>query len=162
MAITAQEVLQRIYKQGQALGAPALNSNFSLEIVGFENLWLNIKQAPWVTITPQGEVENPGPGGTVSFLPQPLKNSFQGPITIKEDEKGTADAIIKQLAALGQFDCVMYEGVPESFTRAKNYVNCFLTIDGADRDHENRAQILTWTGTLFFHYFGDDEPGNIG
>ena len=33
-------------------------------------------------------------------------------------------------------------------------------MDPIDRDWENRSQILIFTGTLFYHYFGDIEKGS--
>lgn len=160
--ITAPDQLKSYYKQSQAIGAPAINANFAIQIVGFEDAWLSAKQAPWVTITPRGEIEVPGPAGLNTYIPQSLKTEFTGPITLIETESGYIDSVITRINAIGsQFDAIVYEGTPDRFTLAKEYRNCFLQIEPVDRDHENRAQVLTWSGSLFFHYFGEILPGNL-
>jgi hypothetical protein len=74
---------------------------------------------------------------------------------------GTIDTLLVNLLANGgKFNAKIYEGTPQKFLRAKRIEDAFLQIDNPDRDFENRSQILIFSGTMFFHYFGEDIPGN--
>ena len=66
--------------------------------------------------------------------------------------------LINLITRGGMFNARIYEGTPQKFLRAKRIVDCFIQIDNPDRDWENRSQILLFTGTLFFHYFGGANP----
>jgi hypothetical protein len=161
MAVNVPKILKGFYDRARSLGAKAISSDFALEIEGFEDMWLLAKQAPWPTLSPAGEIEVPGPLGTASWQAQQLKNNQQGQITLHETVAGNVnDMLLNILARGGHFNAKIYEGTPQRYLRAKRIQDCFLVLDNPDRDWENRAQVLTFSGTLFFHYFADDLPGN--
>jgi len=103
------------------------------------------------------------PLGSTQWQPQQIKVAQQGQVTLIETAVGTIDnMLIDLLSKGGTFDAKVYEGTPQKFLRSKRIVDCFLQIDNPDRDWENRSQILTFSGTLFFHYFGENAAGNSG
>jgi hypothetical protein len=78
-----------------------------------------------------------------------------------ETVAGSIDQMLVDIITSGgKFNAKIYEGTPTKYLRAKRIEDCFLVLDDADRDWENRAQILTFSGTMFFHYFGDIISGN--
>ncbi|MES2945116.1 MAG: hypothetical protein V4772_19800 [Pseudomonadota bacterium] len=60
-----------------------------------------------------------------------------------------------------KFNATAYEGSPEKFYRAYKMVDGFFVPDTPDRDQENRSQGTLISGTFFYHYFGEELPGDI-
>ena len=90
------------------------------------------------------------------WQPQQAKIAQQGQVALEETVAGSIDNMLVNLISRGGlFNAKIYEGTPQRFLRAKPIVDCFLQIDNPDRDWENRSQILIFTGTMFFHYFGE-------
>lgn len=161
MTTSNPQYLGEFFNQAQALGDKAVSSDFAFEIEGFEQTWLLAKQCPWPTISPAGEIEVPSPLGGAYWQPQQLKINQQGQITLQETVQGSVNSmLLNLLSKKGRFNAKIYEGTPKKFLLAKRIKDCFLVLDNPDRDWENRSQILTFSGTMFFHYFGDDIPGN--
>jgi len=168
MAVSTGNYLKSIYDSSMAQGAKAISSDFTLAIDGFDDEYLLVKQAPWAELTAQGEIEVPLPLGSVGWQPQQVKTNQQGSIALYETVAGSCSKMLVDLLTRGgkyangetTFDCWIYEGTPEHYLSRKRYRDCFLQLDVADRDWENRSQPLQFTGTLFFHYFGEDEAGN--
>jgi hypothetical protein len=143
------------------LGYKAISSDFALEIVGYEEMYLLCKQAPWPDLTPQGEIEVTMPLGASRWQPQQVKPAQQGAITLMETMKGhISSTLLSIIADGGTFDATIYEGTPQNFLRKKQIWDCFMQLDNPDRDWENRSQILQFSGTLFFHYYGEVFEGN--
>lgn len=163
MTVSTAAYLKGHYDATRALGAKVISSDFAFEIEGFEQYWLLCKQAPWPEVSPAGEIEVPSPLGASMWQPQQIKVAHQGQITLYETVAGSIDGMLVNLIARGGiFNAKIYEGTPQKYLRAKRIVDCFLQLDNPDRDWENRSQVLTFTGTLFFHYFGDVLAGNSG
>lgn len=163
MTVSTAAYLKGHYDATRALGAKVISSDFAFEIEGFEQYWLLCKQAPWPEVSPAGEIEVPSPLGASMWQPQQIKIAHQGQITLYETVAGSIDGMLVNLIARGGiFNAKIYEGTPQKYLRAKRIVDCFLQLDNPDRDWENRSQVLTFTGTLFFHYFGDVLAGNSG
>lgn len=163
MTVSNSEYLKGFYNVTQALGAKVVSSDFTFEIEGFEQNYLLCKQAPWAQVSVAGEIEIPMPLGSAGWQPQQAKVNHQGQIALEETVAGSIDnMLINLITRGGQFNAKIYEGTPQRFLRAKPYRNCFIQCDNPDRDWENRSQILLFTGTLFFHYFGEVIPGNSG
>ena len=94
---------------------------------------------------------------------QQIKVAQQGQISLYETVAGSIDNMLVDLITRGgTFNAKIYEGTPQKFLRAKRIVDCFIQMDNPDRDWENRSQVLTFSGTLFFHYFGEVLAGNSG
>jgi hypothetical protein len=163
MAVSTGSYLQGIHSAVEATGRRAMNSDFALEIVGFESSWLLIKQAPWANLSSGEPVEVPMPMGGATWLGSQAKTNQQGAITLQETETGAADNLLfKLLMNGGKFDAYIYEGTPDRFVRRKQLRGCYLVTEPGDRDWENRSQALIVTGTLFYNYFGEDSQGNVG
>lgn len=161
MTVSTPAYLAQSYAQAKALGNKAVSSDAMFVIDGFEHTRLLIKQFPWPMLSPAGEIEVPGPSGSKSWQPQQIETAQQGQITIYETEKGHTEAALAAILATGgTFNATVYEGTMESYSRACRIVDCFINTDNPDRDWENRSQVLTISGTMFFHYFGDTLPGN--
>ena len=161
MAVSTGNYLKGFYTKTRAMGDKAINSDMAFEIEGFESHWLLAKQAPWAELSTAGEIEVPTPLGAALWQPQQAKVNQQGSITLMETVAGDIDDLLLNiLTNQGLFNATIYEGVPTNYIRKKKYYDCFIQMDPIDRDWENRSQILIFTGTLFYHYFGDIEKGS--
>jgi hypothetical protein len=156
------EYLKNFYTQSRALGDKAISSDATFEPVGFESLYLLIKQFPWPVVAPQGEIEVAMPLGSAAWMAQQVRTNHQGQIALTETKTGAVDRFLREVVARngGRFDAVVYEGTPDRFVRGVRIRDAFFQADNPDRDWENRSQIVLITGTLFFHYFGETVPGN--
>lgn len=163
MTLSNAAYLKGFYDSTAALGAKVISSDFTFEIEGFESNYLLCKQAPWPELSPAGEIEVPTPLGGTMWQPQQLKVAQQGQISMFETVAGSVDKMLVDLIVRGgTFNAKIYEGTPTKFLRAKRIVDCFIQMDIPDRDWENRSQPLMFSGTLFYHYFGELIAGNSG
>lgn len=161
MAINTGSYLKGFYDKTTNLGLKAINSDFTLEIEGYEGSYLLVKQAPWPELSPQGEIEISTPLGATAWQPQQVKVAQQGSITLYETVAGDIEQMmVDMLVNGGVFNAKIYEGTPQHYVRVKTMRDCFLQLDQPDRDWENRSQVLTFTGTIFYHYFGECEEGS--
>lgn len=159
MAVNTGSFLKGLYNTIKSLGEKSVSSDAVMIIEGYEDISLLIKQFPWPTLTPQGEIEIPTPLGGGFWQPQQIKTHQQGAISIAETRDGKIAKFLNELNGTngGLFNAKMYEGTPDNYTRLVRIYACFIQMDNPDRDHENRSQITVYSGSLFFHYFGDDE-----
>lgn len=163
MAVNTGAYLKGFHDKTAALGDKAINSDFTFEIEGFEDTYLLVKQAPWPELSPQGEIEIPTVLGSKIFQPQQVATAQQGQVSLYETMAGSIDELlVKLLSQGGRFNAKIYEGTPDNFVRCKTIRDCFIQMDVPDRDWENRSQPLMFSGTLFYHYFGEVEVGNSG
>lgn len=161
MTISNAAYLKGFYDKARSQGAKAISSDFTFEIAGFEDTYLLCKQAPWPVLSSGGEIEVALPLGSAMWESQQIKNALQGQLSMYETAAGAIDQTLVDLISRGgYFDAKIYEGTPQKFLRAKKISKCFLQMDAADRDWENRSQVLTFSGTLFYHYFGEVIEGN--
>jgi hypothetical protein len=168
MTVSNAAYLKGFHDSTRALGAKVISSDFTFEIEGFEGNWLLCKQAPWPELSPAGEIEIPTPLGATMWQEQQLKVAQQGQISMLETVAGSIDQMLVDLIVRGgtsgssgvTFNAKIYEGTPQKYLRAKRIVDAFIQMDVADRDWENRSQPLIFSGTLFYHYFGEIIPGN--
>jgi len=161
MTISNAAYLKIFHDTAKASGAKAISSDFSFEIEGFEANWILTKQCPWPVVSTAGEIEVPMPLGSTGWEMQQAKVNQQGAIAFMETTVGSIDQMMVNLIAQGgKFNAKIYEGTPQKFLRAKRIEDCYIQLDNADRDWENRSQILMFSGTLFFHYFGEIIQGN--
>lgn len=161
MTVSNAAYLKSFFNTAKASGSKTINSDFALEIKGFESSWILTKQCPWPAVSPAGEIEVSGPLGSGMWEAQQNKTNQQGQVSFMETTVGSIDQLlINLIAGGGKFDATIYEGTPEKYLRAKPIYDCFVQVDNPDRDWENRSQILLFTGTMFFHYFNEIIPGN--
>lgn len=162
MAINSPNYHRDNFRLTQALGAKLNAGDATFAPEGFESLYLLVKQFPHPTIAGGQEIDVPTAGGGSMWEQQPTITKFQGQITFLETEAGSCKQFARDvLGAGGYFNARIYEGTPDRHIRSYLVEKCFFTIDPSDRDWENRAQVLMLNGTLFFHYFGEERPGNI-
>lgn len=162
MSISSNEVLKGFHNLAKAVGDKSMNSDAFFEIEGYPASGILIKQFPWPVITPAGEAEMAGPMGSAFWQPQQLKTNQQGQVTIHETVTGAAQQLLTDIVSKGgRFNATVYEGSPDKFWRAVKIRDAFIVLDPVDRDWENRSQVTAFSGTLFFHYFGETLPGNI-
>lgn len=162
MTVNAAEFLKGQYNATRAMGEKAINSDATLVIEGAETLMLLTKQFPWPELSVGGEIEVPTPLGAMMYQPQQIKVAQQGQMALMETVRGHVGTFLEQLVGQGgYFQATAYEGVPDRFYRAYKIRDCFWQAENPDRDWENRAQITTINGTLFFHFFGEKIAGNI-
>lgn len=170
MTVSNTAYLKGFYDTTKTLGAKVISADFTFEIEGFEQNYLLCKQAPWPEVSPAGEIEVPTPLGATMWQPQQIKVAQQGQISLMETVAGSISQMQVDLLTRGgmyanggcTFNAKIYEGTPQKFLKAKRIVDCFIQLDNPDRDWENRSQILIFSGTLFFHYFGEEIAGNSG
>lgn len=161
MAVSNASYLKTFYDATRAMGEKVVSSDFTLEIEGFEDTYLLAKQCPWPELSVTGEIEISTPMGATMFQPQQVKVAQQGQVSFYETVAGDIqDAMVQILANGGLFNAWIYEGTPDNYIRRKKIVDCFIQMDNPDRDWENRSQPLMFSGTMFFHYFGEDETGS--
>lgn len=162
MTVSTGAFLQQSYNQIKTLGDKSISSDAMFVIDGFENLRLLCKQFPFPTLSPAGEIAIPTPMGGEAWQPQQVKINQQGAVTFHETVKGDIATFMETVLALGaKFDAKVYEGTMERYHHAVQIRDAFIQFDNPDRDWENRTQVTTVSGTLFFHYFGEKLPGNI-
>lgn len=156
MAVTTGSIIKRLYSQQAALGNKAKNSDFFLEIAGFEGLGIMFKQFPWPMLSTGEPIEVSGPLGTKYSVPSQVKTNFTGPFTAAETPDGKVQAFLESIIAQGgTANGKLYEGVPSDFTRVIRIFDIQFQVDSAlDRDWENNTQILLVTGTATFQFFG--------
>ena len=158
MAIKSGAFIKQLFAATSALGDAAINSDATMEIEGYEGLYLLIKQFPWPELTPGGEIEVPMPMGAARWQPQQLKTHQQGGITFIETVEGHVQTMIDNInfESGARFNAKVYEGTPTDNKRVLQLYDCMLQLEPIDRDTENRGQIMLITGTIFYNFFGAD------
>ncbi len=155
MSVSSKDYLNQIFKNSVALGKRAVNSDAYFEIEGHEDVSMLIQQFPWPKISPGDAIEIPLPMGVNSAQPSQVQVYQQGAVTISETEAGHAQNLMESLIANGgTFNAKIYEGTPTNYSRVCKIYGAFFSLEPTDRGFENRAQLLTYSGTLHYHYFG--------
>lgn len=149
--------LKGIFSATAAMGDKVISSDAFFEIEGHEEIGLLIKQFPWPELSVAGEIEVPMPYGSARWQPQQIKINQQGGVTLMETQAGHIQSFMEQIIGESgaRFNAKVYEGTPDDHTRVCKIRDCFFQLDNPDRDWESRAQIMLISGTLFFHYFGN-------
>lgn len=165
MAVSDATYLKALHDDAKNTGDKVISSDFMFEILGNDNISggaaMFCKQVPFPVLSPEGEIEIISPMGSKVVQPQQVLTAKQGAISFMEDIVGSVDNMtLELLLNQGVFDAKVYEGTVDYHVRVKTLRNCFIVLDDADRDWENRSQVLEFTGTLHFHYYGEDETGD--
>lgn len=161
MAVSQGNYLKSFHDQARSMGRKSVNSDFTFEIEGHEGVYLLAKQCPDPVLSVGGEIEIATPLGTTMFEAQQTKVAMQGQVSFYETRAGHIDQLLVDLIAKGgYFNAKIYEGTPQAYLSYKRIQDCFIQIDAADRDWENRSQPLMFSGTMFFHYYGEKVDGN--
>jgi len=161
MAVSTGAFLKGFHDTTAAMGAKIISSDFTLEIEGFESMYLLTKQCPDPILTTGEGIEVMTPLGTAMFQPGQSKNNQQGAIAFQETVTGSINKLFASLLMRGGvFNAKIYEGTPAKHLWYKKIHNCFINCEPPDRDWENRTQPLLITGTMFYHYYGEVFEGN--
>lgn len=165
MSVASIGLLGENYKNVRALGSKAVASDFVFYIPKFPNSYLMVDQAPHAMLASGGEIEVPGPLGTAHFEPQQAKINQQGTISLIETVDGKVETMMLDMLTSGDqymFDAyIISGGNPTNYRMRWKYRDCFFVPEVAQRDWSNRSELFKVTGSLFFHYLGEVEVGNI-
>lgn len=162
MAVNEAAYHENNFRLTQALGSKLNAGNMSFAPIGFDGLYLLIKQFPYPILSGGEGIETPEAGGGIGFEQAPIKTHFQGPIAMQETVAGTARQFLNDvILAGGFFDARIYEeGTPERHTASYVIERAFIQLDAPDIDWENKMQVLMLNGTIFYRFFGRRDPGN--
>lgn len=162
MTVSTVDYLKAQYAVSKALGERSLSSDAVLVIADpfFASLSLLMKSFVWPVLSTAGEVEIWLPTGQKAWQQQQLETALQGQVVITETAAGHAYEALNALSRK-RFDATIFEGQPDKFSRAVFIRDAFIKVDPAERDHESRSQVTQFSGTIFYHFFGEIIPGNI-
>lgn len=160
MTVSTGAFLKGFHDTTVAMGAKVISSDFTIEIEGFESMYLLTKQCPWPVLTTGEGVEVPSVLGVAMWQPGQVKVHQQGAIAFEETVAGSVDNLLASLLMRGgEFNAKIYEGTPQRHLRYKKISKCSINCEPPDRDWENRTQPLMITGNMFYHYFGEVVEG---
>ena len=138
------------------LGDKAVSSDCIMLIDGHEALSLLIKQFSSPISSTAGEIETYGPFGLKMWQRQRQETAYTSSVQVQETVRGAARAAMALIDEKRYVDCTIYEGGgPTNFTAAIKLKKCFFKLDPAERDHESRGQVVMYSGSIFYHFFGD-------
>lgn len=161
MAVSKVGMLKQYHETSAAIAKKIIASDYTLEISGYEANYLLCSTFP-VPILKIGEaIEIPSVAGTKVYQAGQVVTNYQGSVSFEETEAGTIRKMYGLIMANGgTFDGKVYHGTPDNFVSSYKIYNCSLSLDMPDADWESNTQILKFTGTIFFQYYGEDAQGN--
>ena len=163
MAVSRQRAINDIFRKTQAMGDHIISSDAEFVIEGYEDSALLAKNFPMPVLSAGDGIEVPMPMGVMGWQASQVEVAQQGAITFHETVYGHSVQLMRDLIRNGgTFNARVYEGTRESNLRSYGLVKCHIKLDPAERDWESKTQLMIYTGTLFYHYFGDmfDSDGN--
>lgn len=162
MTVSAGGYLKNIYGQAKATGQLAVSSDAMIEFAGFEGMALQLQGFPWPVLSSQGSIEVPTPLGGARAIPQQVRTMQEGEVTMQETTAGSvSDMLLAMIAQGGTFNGKVYEGDTTNYKFFLPIYDAFLVVSPTERNWENRSQIVSLTGSLTYHFFGEKIPGNI-
>jgi hypothetical protein len=162
MSVSPGQYLKGIYGQAKASGQLAISSDAMIEFTGFEGMAMQLQGFPWPVLSPQGNIEVPTPLGGSRGIPQQVKTMLEGEVTMQETTAGSvSDMLLAMIAQGGTFNGKVYEGDTTNYKFYLPIYDAFLTVSAAERNWENRSQIVSLSGSLTYHFFGEKIPGNL-
>ncbi len=168
MALNTPQYLEQFHDQTQALGADAVTSDFTLEIIGAESLYLRTKGFPIPTTASQGTIEIPLPLGGQRGEAVQNKTYFTGSVTFMETVDAYVRNTIARIAtvgiaggAAGYFDAWAYHGDPQNYTYRMYLRHAHIALSaGTQTDMSSNTEVLLIEGDISYHYYGRQEIGN--
>lgn len=156
MTVSSMAVLSRTFQNITDMGAKAVQADATMVIEGFEDMVLLFKQFPWPVATSGGVIEHWGPLGQKMGQRAQNKTMQEGPVQISETRANKAGEFLKQIIAMpSEFNCTVFAGRPDDYTKKEDFKNCILVMDTPDRDWENDMQVFILAGTMTFHWFAN-------
>lgn len=162
MAVTIGSYMNLFHRSQQARGTELKPSDFTLVIDGYEHMVQMIKAFPFPMLTTGDPVEVPTVLGTKRVIPGQVNFYRQGSITFLENNLSDTVRLLEDIICKGgHFDAWIYNGTPEHHVWRRRIRSCVLTVDSPDLDMENSTALLNLSGTLHYHYYGEEEAGNV-
>lgn len=160
MAVSKRLFAKNLFTGFEAMGDKKYSSDATMVIHGFDELHLLIKTFPHPILSTGEAVEIPMPMGLKKWQEGQVVVQQSGSITLSETVVGHGFRNLRELLKTGgRFDATVYEGTPESHTESFPMQSCSFTLEPAERDWESQTP-LEFTGTLSYHYFGEQEQGD--
>lgn len=146
-----------LHASSAALGAKIVSSDATLIIEGFEGLFHLTMEFPSPFLSPGDAIEVPGPLGTMTWQPSQVKTAQQSSISFLETVGGhTLSMFESMIGNGGTFNAKVYEGTPDNYLRVARLYNCMITIDPTTRTAEGRSELIRYSGTMSYLYFGSE------
>lgn len=164
MALNSGAFLKQHHNLRHTMGADATNSDATLVIDGYENLFIKLKSFPDPGSNIASNIEVPLPLGNTYDKAGQAKTSFNGSASFIETEDRVVQAMLDQIKHKGgYFDCWLYQGTPDHFVNRKRLIKCFFVQTApTQRDFSSNTEVLLIEGDLYGNYFGEIENGNVG
>lgn len=171
MAVTRASIIKGFHDESRLSGDKRVASDYSLQIDGYEDQWLYCKSQFWPLLTAGEGIEVPTAMGSAMWQPSQTKFHQQANVTFEENAYGSVNAMLVNLltcraAEIGygsgasRFSGWVYYGSPEQFIQRARIRDAFMSAEPVEVDWENRTQLVTIPGTLFYHFYGEYEAGN--
>ncbi|THA05527.1 hypothetical protein [Rodentibacter pneumotropicus] len=163
MALTTAGHLKKHFSLRQTMGADATNSDATLVIDGYENLFIKCKSFPDPSSGISGNIEVPAPLGNIYYKPQQAKTAFNGSASFIETEDRVVQAMLDDIKLKGGFfNAWLYHGDPDKYVNRKRLEKCFFEQAApTQRDMQSNTEILLIEGDISGNYFGEIEKGNV-
>ena len=171
MAVTRASVIKGFHEAARQHGDMRVASDFSLQIDGYEEIWLYIRSQFWPMLTPGEGIEVPSPLGSAMWEPSQAKFHQQSAITLQESATGMVSQMFQNMlmcqGAIGvpinstaRFNAWVYYGTPENWIERAKIEHAFIQAEPIDApDWESRTQPLTIQANIFYHFYGQVEKG---
>lgn len=162
MALNGFDLLKGHHNLRHTMGLDATNSDATLAIDGFENMFIKCKAFPDPNSGIAHNVEVALPLGNKYDKAGQRVTAFNGSATFIETEDRAVQSMLDQIIANGgYFDAWLYQGSPEYYVNRKRLVKCFFVQTApTQRDFSSNTEILLIEGDLYGNYFGEIEEGN--
>lgn len=162
MALTSAAALKAHHSLRQTMGADATNSDATLVIDGYENLYIKAKSFPDPSSGISGNIEVPMPLGNIEYKPQQAKTAFNGSAAFHETETREVQQALDEIKMNGgYFDAWLYQGTPDYYVNRKRLIRCFFEQAApTQRDFASNTELLLLEGDISGNYFGEIEQGN--
>lgn len=163
MPVVSVELQQALNVAHAALGPSRSAGNFTLVIDGLEASSLLITQFPVPIVSTTGEpAEVPVPGGGHGWEVTSPDTRFQGAIAGTEKASNALENLMKLILARGgKVDAKLLDGTLDAHRGGKIIRGLMIKLDPADSSTESRNQLLNFTGTAYFSYYGETITPNL-
>lgn len=163
MALNTAGHLKKHFSLRQTMSADATNSDATLVIDDYENLYIKIKSFPDPSSGIGGNIEVPSPLGNIYYKPQQAKTAFNGSASFIETEHRSVQTVLDEIKLKGgYFNAWLYHGDPDKYVNRKRLIKCFFEQPApTQRDMQSNTEILLIEGDISGNYFGEIETGNV-
>jgi hypothetical protein len=162
MAVSKVGMLKQYHETAAAIAKKVISSDYTLVISGYESNYLLCPTFPVPTLKIGEAIEIPSVAGTKVYQQGQVVTNYQGAISFEETEASSIRSMYGLIMANGgTFNAKVYHGTPDNFVSCYKIYNCSMSLDMPDSDWESNTQILKVAGTIFFHFYGEEEKGTV-